>query len=64
MKFPITGQDITMESQLPIGDVAYGMAWAFYVNFLQHTLHRKYITPSPASLLQDKMLLLMSPSLL
>ncbi|KAK3093166.1 hypothetical protein FSP39_012124 [Pinctada imbricata] len=34
----VRGRDITMESQLPVGDIASGFAWAFFVNYLRHVL--------------------------
>ncbi|KAJ8310874.1 hypothetical protein KUTeg_012739 [Tegillarca granosa] len=34
----ITGESITLESQVPVGNVAFGLAWSFEVNYLHHFL--------------------------
>jgi len=30
-----------MQSQIPIGNVAYGLAWSFFVNYLRYVLPGK-----------------------
>lgn len=34
----IKGDVISLKSQVPVGDVAFGLAWAFHVNYLRHVL--------------------------
>ena len=34
----ISGQHISMTSQIPSGNVYLGLAWAFHVNYLNHVL--------------------------
>ncbi|XP_063429805.1 uncharacterized protein LOC134712311 isoform X2 [Mytilus trossulus] len=34
----VRGKDVSMKSQIPVGNVAYGLAWGFFVNYLKHVL--------------------------
>ncbi|OWF52650.1 uncharacterized protein LOC110447478 isoform X2 [Mizuhopecten yessoensis] len=34
----VAGRCVTLQSSIPIGDVAFGLAWAFHVNYLRHVL--------------------------
>lgn len=34
----IKGDVISLKSQVPVGNVAFGLAWAFHVNYLRHVL--------------------------
>lgn len=32
------GKAISMKALSPVGNVAYGLAWAFFMNYLKHAL--------------------------
>ncbi|KAK3096304.1 hypothetical protein FSP39_025505 [Pinctada imbricata] len=34
----LKGMTVSMDSQVPVGDVSFGLAWAFHVNYLRHVL--------------------------
>lgn len=34
----VNGKPVSMKSLSPVGNIAYGLAWAFFMNYLQHAL--------------------------